>query len=315
MKAAAEMFGSEKTMKRVVDAEELWQGGVSTAKDIIVIRSLIVPLLNSNANVLQLATRGVPVKQIWRGIRSKLGEVEQFNKNEQKKIQLQHQKVLNAGNSLVLAKLDAQIQAIEELNRKMSIAPMIAAGQYKQLSEGITDLDIQLSQGKFGDLMEELADKLPDQAADIAKWGLVSKSTGLYKVANRATQYGDFLAKSIYYDHLIEGGLSEEAAVAAINEEFVNFSVLPGRSRSYLESVGATWFMAFKIRIAKIAANQMRENPLRAMIVNGLTDVGSPIEDNIFSVLVDGDRFDYATGLEMLFDAPGLNPWVNLLDG
>ena len=143
--------------------------------------------------------------------------------------------------------------------------------------------------------------------------GLVSKSTKIYQFANRATQYGDFLAKSIYFDHLISQGLSEADAISKMNEEFVNFSALPGRTRSYLETVGLTWFMAFKIRIAKIALQMIRENPFRALAINSaLPDIGSPIQDNILSVTAEGN-LDYATGFEMLFSAPELNPWVNLI--
>lgn len=153
--------------------------------------------------------------------------------------------------------------------------------------------------------------------------GIVSKSTKVYQVANRATQYGDFLAKSIYYDYLrgynhrhgqFIDGLSHEEAIARVNEEFVNFSFLPGRVRSGLERYGLMWFMAFKIRIMKIALRQIRENPMRALAVNSLLpDEGSPIQDNLGSVIADG-RIDYALGYEMGLNAPSMNPWINLID-
>ena len=82
-----------------------------------------------------------------------------------------------------------------------------------------------------------------------------------------------------------------------------------------LERNGLLWFMNFKIRIAKIAAKQMRENPVRALAMNtAFPDMGSPIGDNIFTVIGEG-RLGYATGYEMLFSAPELNPWINLMNG
>ena len=301
-----------KAMRWLVQAEEILQGTVSTAKDIIVVRSLVVPLANTQANIIQLATNGVSTKQIIRGYRSKLAEIEEHQKNVTKRIELKAQIELALPNSNQRKRLEEKVQVIEDLTAQMSIAPMIEAGAYKQLSEGITNLDVDISKGQIGDYMESIADKLPEKVADIAKLGLVSKSTKLYKVANRATQYGDFLAKSIYYDHLISQGLSKEQALIQMNEEFVNFTLLPGRTRSALESAGLTWFMAFKIRIAKIAMKQIRQNPFRALAINSITDVGSPVQDNVFTVIYE-DRLDYATGYEMLFDAPELNPWVNLL--
>lgn len=309
----AQFFMGRKAMKYLATGEQAFQGIVSSAKDIIVIRSLVVPFANTKSNVIQLATRGVPTKQIVRGFRSKLAEIEEYNKNVSKKIELEARLRLAANNANQKRIIESQIQVIDDLNARMSIAPVVAAGAYKNLSEGITDLDVELSKGRIGDMIENLANKLPESVGNVAKVGLVSKSTKIYQVANRATQYGDFLAKSIYFDHLIAQGLSEANALTKMNEEFVNFSALPGRTRSYLETIGLTWFMAFKIRIAKIALQMLRDNPVRALAINNvLPDIGSPVQDNILSVAVEG-RLDYATGFEMLFAAPELNPWVNLM--
>ena len=306
-------FAGTKAMRLLSAAETATQGVVASAKDIIVIRSLVVPMANMQSNVIQLTTRGVPIKQIVKGFRGKLAEVEQYNQNITKKIELEAALRLNKNNANQKRIIEAKIQNIDDLTSRMSIAPLIAAGAYKNLSEGITDLDVDISKGRLGDVIEGLADKLPSRASDIAKVGLVSKSTKIYQVANRATQYGDFLGKSIYYDHLIAQGLDAETALAKMNEEFVNFSLLPGRSRSALERYGLTWFFAFKIRIAKIAMQQLRENPVRALAINSmLPDIGSPIQDNILSVAVDG-KLDYSTGYEMLWAAPELNPWVSLM--
>ena len=311
--ASTEAFMGRKAMRWLSTGEEALQGAVSTAKDIIVIRSLVVPVANVQANIMQLANAGVPVKQITKDYRAKLAEAEEFIRNRTKIIDLQ-QKMKIARNDNQKQILQDRIQVLQDLNKQMSIAPMIEAGQFKNLSEGITDLDVDISSGRIGDYIEKLSERLPDRATDVVKVGLVSKSTKLYQVLNRATQYGDFIAKSIYYDHLISQGLSAEVASAMINEEFVNFSVLPGRVRSGLESNGLSWFMAFKIRILKIAAKQMRENPVRSLAINSVVDVGGPITDNILAVIAEG-RLDYATGFEMLFDAPELNPWINLMNG
>ena len=302
-----------RAMRILSTGEQALQGVVSSAKDIIVIKSLIVPLANTQSNIVQLASRGVPAKSIYKGFRTKLAEIEEHNKNVTKRIDLEARLRLKANNPNQRRIIEAQIQVIDDLTARMTIAPLLAAGAYKNLSEGITDLDVELSKGKLGDIIEGLADRLPERVSNVAKIGLVSKSTMIYQVANRATQYGDFLAKSIYYDHLFKQGLTHDEAIAEMNEQFVNFSFLPGRSRSYTETIGLSWFMAFKIRIAKVAMQILRENPVRALAINaGLPDVGSPVGDNIFSVIGEG-RLGYSTGYEMLFSAPELNPFVNLL--
>lgn len=313
-KAVLKHFPGQKAMTFLSRSEEGVQGLVSTAKDIIVVRSLVVPAANAQSNVIQLMTRGVPQKRILKGFREKLAEVEQYNKNRTKVIELEARLRLAGNNPNKIKILEQKIKAVEDLNKRMSVAPLIAAGQYKNLSEGITDFDVDITSGRLGDYVEKITDKLPNGADRAAKYALVSKSTKIYQVANRAVQYGDFIAKSIYFDHLMSTGLTEEQAMVKVTEEFVNFSVPQGRTRSYLETIGATWFMAFKIRAAKIGLQMLREQPVRSFAVNAaLPDIGSPVQDNIFSVIAD-DRLGYAVGWDMLFGAPELNPWINLTD-
>lgn len=307
------MIGRHSLRTLLVKGEKGLHSVVSDAKDIIVVKSLIVPMANTQANVIQLANNGVPVKQIVKNYRMKLAEITEYNKNDLRLRELRLQKGFTT-DARQLRLLDDKIKVIEDLNARMTIAPMIEAGAYKQLSEGITDLDVASTSGGLAEWMEKQAAKLPDSAKTLADTAMVSKSSKLYQAANRATQYGDFLAKSIYYDHLLEKGLSREEAIAAMNQEFVNFSFPAGRFRTMLERNGVLWFPSFKLRIAKIAMKQMRENPVRSMALNIPFDFGGPIEDNIFSVIGDG-RIGYATGWEMLFSAPELNPWVNLMNG
>jgi len=105
-----------------------------------------------------------------------------------------------------------------------------------------------------------------------------------------------------------------------VAEEFVNYNHLPGRVRSYSESVGLTWFWAFKIRALKKAHQMIRNNPARAFLAtmgaSQLPDVpavsiGLPITDNFVSAGADG-RLGFSVGPGMLFSAPSLNPWVNI---
>lgn len=315
VKYSTQFLLGKRAMGKLAGAERIVTGAVSTAKDVIVIRSLVVPAMNMKANVLQLVNNGVPVKQVMRGMKSKLAEVEEYQKNISKRIELEAKLRLAANNANQRRIIQSQIQVIDDLMARMTIAPMIEAGAFKNLSEGITDLDVSLSSGKFGDYMENIVSKMPPKVAAVGKVALVSKSTKIYKEANRATQYGDFLAKSIYYDHLISQGLSKDEAIKRINEEFVNFSFQPGRVRSAMERFGLSWFMAFKIRIMKIALRQIRENPFRSLAMNTMIpDFDGPILDNMLGAAIDG-RLGYAIGPEMMLDAGSLNPWVNLIDG
>lgn len=72
-------------------------------------------------------------------------------------------------------------------------------------------------------------------------------------------EYGDFIAKAILYDHLTKRkGLSAEAAMGQITEEFVNYDRMPGRFRGYMEGIGMLWFWSYKIRSVKVALRAMQ---------------------------------------------------------
>jgi hypothetical protein len=301
-------------MQVMAGIEGTTQGAVSVAKDLIVVRSLVIPYMNTQANVVQLSTRGIPIKQQWQGYKNKLAEIEKFNENRKKIIEFDT-RIQLAGMDLNKVRiLESQKQVVLDENARMSVAPLIEAGAYKNIAEGITEMDKEFTSGRIGEWIENQTNKLPAGVQTVAKYGLLSKDTTLYKGANKAVQYGDFIAKSIYYDHLMEKGLSHDDAMKLVNEEFVNFSVLPGRTRQYLEGMGATWFLTFKIRIMKIAMNQIRENPARSLILAAtIADFGSPQADNLASVIAD-DRIGYALGWEMMFGSAGLNPWLNLYD-
>lgn len=315
IKVATTMLPGAKGMAMLSRAEETTMGVISQAKDLIVIRSLVVPFMNSQANVFQLSGRGVGLKQMVKAYPDKLAEIEQYNINVKKLIELDIRVKLAGNDKNRVSIIGQQMQVIHDDNARMSVAPLIEAGAYKNISEGITDMDVELTSGRMGDWIENQLNRLPGGVQTVAKYGMLSKDTAIYKGANKAVQYGDFIAKAIYYDHLISKGESHDGAMKKVNEEFVNFSILPGRTRSYLESMGATWFFTFKIRITKIAMQMMRENPVRSLIVaNTLPDIGSPIGDNLAAVTADGS-VGYSIGWDMLLGSPDLNPWVNMSDG
>lgn len=290
------------------------QETVTFAKDLIVTRSLIIPYLNSQANIFTLNLRGVPNKMIVNGYRDKLIEIEQYNQNSKKVMFLNTQYDLAEGDANKQAIIKDQIQVLKDQNRRMSIHSLVEAGAYKNISEGITDEDFDILKSGLSALVEKQVDRLPDIAKTLVRNGLVSQSTDIYRVANKAVQYGDFLAKAVYFDFLTQvQGMGEEAALSKINEEYVNFSTPPGRVRSALDKYGATWFITYKIRIAKTAMAQARQNPVRALLVNTL-DPGNntALHSNLITDVASGS-IDWNLGWGMMINSPSLNPWLNVM--
>ena len=135
----------------------------------------------------------------------------------------------------------------------------------------------------------------------------------------KATTYGDFVAKSIYYDHLIQNGMDKEMAARKSMEEFVNYDMMAGRSREYLENLGIIWFYNYKLRITKTSIDAMLHNPASILLVEGLTpdiflDNGTFIGDSFLGKLAQGQLGGSFLPLSFFNAWWSKNPFLNLLD-
>ncbi len=317
--ALLSVFGA-KAYEYLVNGEQLLKNAIQDVKLIIVVKSVIVPASNFASNVIQLVSRGVPIQKITTSIPKKVAEVRYYTEQRTRKIELEVDLRKAEGNNDIVAirKVTNELNSIEDSFRRLSIWPLIEAGEFSAISDtGIGRDEILISEGRLHSYIEQLTDKLPDGAKTAAKYGLVAKDTALFQGLQKAVEYGDFLGKAILFDHLKDAKkLSQEDALAAITEEFVNYDLLAGRFREYGENIGLWWFTAFKIRSAKIAASILRNNPLHALfgLVAGshtFNSIDSPLTDNVFSKALDGD-LGYSLGMGQAFRAPMLNPWANL---
>lgn len=315
------VFFGDKAFEYLVTAEKSVQTAVTIAKQTIVIRSVFVPAMNAASNVMQLLASGVSPKDIVVGSRQKLVEIDGYLKNAQKIIELDAEIAAHLNDKHTLRRLETRKTALLDANKRMSIHPLIEAGAFSTISEGITDVDEALLKGKYVDWVEAGVAKLPEGVQVVGKNLLLTKDTALFQGMSKAVQYGDFVAKAIYYDHVIKNmNQTPEQALVTVFSEFVNFNLLPGRTRTYAEKMGATWFWAFKLRSMKVARRMVIDNPARALMstflfpmVTPSMGIGSPITDNFASVWA-GGRLDGSIGLGMLERAPTLNPWYNLFN-
>jgi len=306
--------------KYLVTGEKLWQNFVSDARTTIVVRSVIVPASNIISNVYQLASRGVPLKDILRGMPKKLAEIQAYHENHQKEIKLEAELLSVQNDPTKSRALKAQIQSLKDGHRRLSIWPLIAAGEFSSVSEAtVMREESTLFEGKVTQYMESLVDKLPDLVRTAGRYAIISRDTALFQGLQRAVEYGDFLAKAVLYDDLTKRqGLDKDKARAKVSEEFVNYDRLPGRFRGTLENMGLIWFWHFKLRAIKIAMSTLRNNPLHFLMAAAVPapdffgSVGLPVTDNALAVAAEG-KLNYSIGPLQGLHAHALNPWMNLL--
>lgn len=316
-KAMLGVFGN-RAYKYVMGGENLVQNLVKEAKTLIVVKSVVVPAVNFLANLYQMVARGVPVKNIAKSIPQKTAEINQYLKSRLRQVDAEAE-LRAATNPNQIRKLKAEIQSITDSHKRMSIWPLLEAGEFSSIADaGIGRDDILITEGKLHEYMEKLADKLPKSVRTAGRYALITKDTALFQGIQKTVEYSDFIAKAIIYDELTQRkGKTREEALGRVTEEFINYDRLPGRFRGYMESVGLMWFYNFKIRSAKVAVSMIRNNPVHAAMAmlaptpTMFGNVGLPIQDNIFSIAAQGN-LGYSFGFGQGLRAHTLNPWLNL---
>lgn len=316
-KAMLGVFGN-RAYKYVMGGENLVQNLVKEAKTLIVVKSVVVPAVNFLANLYQMVARGVPVKNIAKSIPQKTAEINQYLKSRLRQVNAEAE-LRAATNPNQIRKLKAEIQSITDSHKRLSIWPLLEAGEFSSIADaGIGRDDILITEGKLHEYMDKLADKLPKSVRNAGRYALITKDTALFQGIQKTVEYSDFIAKAIIYDELTQRkGKTREEALGRVTEEFINYDRLPGRFRGYMESVGLMWFYNFKIRSAKVAVSMIRNNPVHAAMAmlaptpTMFGNVGLPIQDNIFSIAAQGN-LGYSFGFGQGLRAHNLNPWLNL---
>ncbi|MER9436704.1 hypothetical protein NKJ04_17575 [Mesorhizobium sp. M0618] len=319
-KLAMGAFGN-KAYPTFVSIEKNIQEFVSTAKTRIVVKSVIVPAANAVSNMFQLIGRGVPIRHVIHGFGAKTTEINAYIKSRAREVDLEADlRAAEGKNNLVeIRKISNKIQSLKDGYKRMSIWPLIEAGEFSAISNGnVTAEDLALADGRWSDWIEQKARELPAGFNTVARYALVTKDTALFQGLARSVQYGDFVAKAILYDDMIgRQKLSKKDALVRVGEPFVNYDRLSGRTMQYLDSIGLMWFYKYKIRIMKEAAYLLRHNPLRSLLMTVapalplIGDIGSPVSDNVLAIASDG-KLGWSIGPNMGLHSFGLNPWINL---
>lgn len=317
---AMSIFGTD-AFRYMTLAEQKWQNFVGDVRGNILIKSLTVPISNILSDTYQMISRGVPIKSIVTGIPRKTAEVQAFVKSEVRRIEADAELRAAKGREdmNLVHKLQGEIQSIQDGQKRLSIWPLLAAGQFSSVTGGhATHDDIALTSGKIYSWMDSLVNKLPGMAKTAGRYALLTKDTALYQGIEKALDYSVFLSKAVYYDDLTRRqGLNHEQAMDMLAQTFTNHVRLRGRFRSYMENMGMAWFYNYKIRAAQVAMSTLRQNPFHALVA-GMTPapslfgtVGSAISDNFLTQAADG-KIGPSIGLGELVGAPILDPLLHL---
>ena len=301
--------------------ETLLKNLTSSARNFIVIRSGEVMLFNLFSNFMSLVIRGVPIQDIVRLTPRITKELEQFNKIRQKQVLIEMAINAEKGKEHPSAfkiktlqnRLREQKEAVDLLTYSRDL---LKAGEYNTIADlGDVNDDILLSTGRWGEYLENKVNLLPNALKEVGRQLIITKDTAIYRMLEKGTRYGDFVAKAILYRYLQENKrMLKEKALSKVRYEYVNYDMLPGRTREYLENMGLLWFYNYKLRIARTALSMLKENPLASLLyMVSPISIGTPITDNVVVNALSGSGS--SVGLK-LFDLPWFDNhlWLNIFD-
>lgn len=317
-----EKVAGKRAIAHLYRAESVIKSLVASARNFIVVRSGEVMIFNLLGNIVSLSMRGVPITDIARLAPKIVKELENYNHSRQKQIILEMEINAEKGKdkpnerrlNMLENRLAQERATIEQLTYSKDL---LKAGEYNTIADlGDVDDDILLSTGKWGEYVEKKVDNLPDVLKEGGRQALISKDTSVYRMLEKGTQYGDFVAKAILYNYLKnQKKMKPENALSKVRYEYVNYDMLPGRTREYLENIGLLWFYNYKLRITRTFFSMVKENPLSTLlsIVSPVgLGIGTPISDNFLVELITNP---FGSIGPKIFDFPWItsNLWYNTL--
>ena len=256
LKAFCTVFGGE---RGAMQLEAELRAITKVAKNSQVIKSLVVPVANFTANVVQMWMSGIPLHIILKEYYAKGKECNRYIALTREYADLQLESI---NGKDVRARMDKIVEEIQA----MSIAPVLRLGEFNTIQD---DSDGDLTD--TGSYFIKAIDKIKQSKEKFGKAGelldelVTSEKTLLYKCEERTTQYGDFIAKSICYDYW-KNKYNEKEAIFRVTSEFVDYDFMPSRGREWLEKIGWGWYWNYKLRMSKVMMRMIRENPFRSLL-------------------------------------------------
>lgn len=303
-------FGiSKENIKYLKDAQDVFAGLVGYVKEIMLIRSIIVPVQNIVSNVIHLVNLGIPLKDIVTNTRVGIAEAKRYTEN---RIQIAELYTAMRDPNMTQAKRDvltARIKHLSDTIKNSPINPLVEAGMFSNISSAAGYEQQGLD--KSFNIRSRVKDKLGltdwFDAFNASGFGrfvnnlLIAESSDTFDFMKKSLDYGDFVAKFVLYEHLTKkSAINSRAALDIALEEFVNYSMNRGATFDYLNTMGLTWFVSYATGIQKVIWKMMRRSALKTSAIYAMSKatgisavpVGNPIDKS----------WDYATSPTNVLD-------------
>lgn len=317
------IFG-ERAQYFVGRAEELLNIVMSYARDTIVIRSGIVPLVNALSNsFLLFLTLGMPPHKIKEYYKRAVAATIRYNNlvERQQKVEYELDKTKDEARKTVLKK---ELNDIIEEIQQLPIYRLVKEGEYSTISvEGTIYEGANVMKEKIDTSIENAIENLGkgSTAKKVLSELLMTKKSTSYQTMAEIVNMSDWVAKCAGYWYLREGAtklggkaMSHEQARNTVSTLFVDYDQPVGRLREWTNRSGLTWFMTYKYRMISAALMSLAYNPSRTLMgsmVAGAVPMdllgGTPLTENILYKLFSGS-LDYSLMWGTFFRGLSMHP-------
>lgn len=311
-------------VKLAVSTEKGANELASFTKDIILNRSVFIPVGNILSNIAHLWTASVPAKHIVPDIKEGLQLAKDYQATSNKIAQYEFLLLNHKLQPNERAKVTNELQVLKEKLVKSPIKLLVDNGIFNSVTniDIGSDADIEFNlfnrfrnKTDLTKLESTVEDSIGKKYVDNA---LIRKGSATHNFMVQTLDYGDFVAKYTLYKHLtLRKGVDKTNAMEVIRDEFVNYTMNRGREFDWTNKVGLTWFLAYKLSIQKVIFRNLRRNFLRTLATYS---IGKAIPDTklldktvIEQNLLFDSSLDYQLSPSNIVDGWEQYIWHNLL--
>ena len=152
---------------------------------------------------------GITPREIYKGYKEGLMEIETYIKASKRLREIEFQFTAFSKMPGKLKGLEAERQSLSDMIEGLSIFPVIDAGMFSSISEGMAEIDKSIIKSEWADKLQEGIDKIPEKFGTMGRYAAMTQDSEIFKLLARATMYGDFLGKGILYKHDVKQNMAE----------------------------------------------------------------------------------------------------------
>lgn len=263
-----------------------WAELVKNAKDWIVLRTGNVLVGNVKFNTVLLTAYGIAPTAIIRDSAIAFRAGKAYREDMQELMQIEAQLRAGAGNRTELEYRYAQLQ--DSLARN-PLRDFIESGTMPTIVDDVEINEDDYSyKSEAGKKLKKYTDVVPEGVKTVGKTALMSPGTIGHNFMSAATQYSDFMARYVVYNHARKKeGMSHDDAVQEAMQMFIQYDLPSSPQVQWLNDSGLMMFTKFLFRFQHVMMKVFRKNPAFVMLqsfgLNLLTDPETLLDPNLIS--------------------------------